>query len=101
MFQGVDERGQRVESAQLERAVDRHQDRLHLRAVLASVAQRVLPDDHRRPDLALRTIVVARDLRMIEKREQRVAIPPQALDQPPGVRGTFLLYDEGATFALD
>ena len=50
-------------------------------SVLAPVAQRVLADDHGRPNLALGVVVVRRDIRVVQEGEQGIAIATQALDQ--------------------
>jgi len=62
---GGDEEGQHVGdrfdgilSAQLQRAVDRHQDRLGPGSLIACVVERVLAGDHRRANFPLGAVVV-------------------------------------------
>jgi len=69
-----------------ERAIDAHQDPLDLCALLASIGVTVLANDHRRTDSPFGEIVVKGDARLVEEREQVVAMTPQALDQPLRLR---------------
>ena len=70
-------------TALFERAIDTHQDGLNLGALLASVGITVLANDHCRTNSPLGKIVVEGDARLVEEREQVVAMTPQTLDQPP------------------
>jgi len=72
-------------TAQLEGAVDGHHDGLHVGALLAAVAQRVLANDDRRTNLALAVVVVSADAIVIEEGKQVIPILDEPLDQPLGV----------------
>ena len=62
---------------------DAHEDGLHIGAVGAAVAVAVFADDDRRADGPFGEVVVEGNFGVIQEREQVVAMPAEALDQPP------------------
>ena len=84
--QGVDDCPDRVVAALFEGAEDGHQDGLAVGTVLAAIAVAVFADDHRRADGPLGRVVVERNVRLIQKREQFVSMTPESFDQSFGVR---------------
>ena len=75
----------RVVAAEPQGAEDAHQDCLRLGPAGRAVALDVLPHDHGRSHLPLGVVVVERDVRLVQEREQVVAVAADPLAQPPGV----------------
>ena len=61
-----------------ERTEDAHQHGLTVRAALAAVAVAVFANDDGRPYRSLRVIVFKRNSRLVQEREQVVAVTPVA-----------------------
>ena len=57
-------------STLVERAIERHQNCLNVRSLLAVIRVAVLANDHCRPDGALRQVVIKGDSRFVEECEQ-------------------------------
>ena len=72
----------RIVAAKFQRAVDRHQDRLGVRAARAHVVKRVLARDDGGANLAFGAIVVGSDGCVVEKDKQAIAVFAQSFDQP-------------------
>src|SRR5512135_2122524 len=65
----------------LQRAIDAHQYRLSVGSPLAPVAVAVLADHHCRTNRSLGVVVVEGNIRVVQERQQVVAMTPQPFDQ--------------------
>ena len=83
--QGVGDGLGRIEAAELQCAVDAHQDRLRSGASVGTVLLAVLPQNHGRANLAFREVVLKRHVRVIQKREDELGVFAQTLRQTPRV----------------
>lgn len=81
-FEGLE----RVVAAEFEGSVDAHEDGLGCGALLGAVGLAVFAEDDGRTDHAFGEVVLERDVRLVQKREQVIARPRQTLAQPPHVR---------------
>ena len=79
--QGIDDGSDGIVAALFESAKDRHQHGLAVGAALTPVAVAVLANDHCRADRPFARVVVERNARLIEEREQIVLMTPQSLDE--------------------
>ena len=73
-------------SALCERAIERHQDCLNVRALRAMIRVTVFANYHCRPDSSLRQIIVKGNSRFVEEGEEVGTMSPQPFDQPLGLR---------------
>ena len=78
--QGLDDGLDGVVAALFEGAEDAHQGCLAVGAAIAAVAEAVFADDDRRTNCTFGGVVVERNVRLIQKREQIVAMATQSLD---------------------
>ena len=86
----------RIVTAELERSVHGHHNRLHLRAVLATIAKGILPNDHRRANFSFGVIVIGGDacVPQIEKREEILSVTGEPVGKPIRVRVAPMFFDQ-------
>lgn len=85
MFDGFDDRLNRIEAALFESAEDARRDGLAFGASPTAVAVTVYTEDDRRADRPLGMVVVEGSSRLVEKGDMVVLMPPEPPHQAPGV----------------
>ena len=72
-------------TTQFQCSVDAHQNRLAIRAALAAVAVSILTNDHCRKDRPFAVVVVRGHGRVVQKRQQVIAMAAKTFQQSGGL----------------